>query len=209
MAEKIEASSLFKIGYGLYAVTTYDGARDNACIVNTVCQLTNNLVSVTVNRQNYTCETILKTGKLNVNCLSTDTPFDVFRKFGFQSGRDTSKLSGVEYFRSENGLCVLIDNTNAFLSLEVVQSVEFDSHIMFICSLTEAKVLSDAESLTYAYYHKHIKPKPQAAPASEQTDVKVKRYVCKICGYVHEGELPEDFVCPLCKHPSSDFEEVK
>ncbi len=210
MAEKTEASSLFKIGYGLYTLTTYDGAHDNGCIVNTVCQLTEKLVSVTVNRQNHTCDTIKKTGKLNINCLTEDTPFSLIQNFGFQSGRDTEKLKGIDYFRSENGLCVLIEHTNAFLSLEVKETVEFDSHIMFICELTEAKVLSDAESLTYAYYHKHIKPKPQAAPTQEGEGApQTKRYVCKICGYVHEGELPDDFICPLCKHPASDFEEIK
>ena len=207
--EKIDNTSLFKIGYGLYVVTTYDGARDNGCIVNTVCQLTNNLVSVTVNRKNYTCDTIMKTGKLNVNCLTEDTPFSVFQNFGFRSGADTDKMKGVDYFRSENGLCVLIEHTNAFLSLEVKETVELDTHVMFICSLTEAKVLSDAESATYAYYHKNIKPKPEAKPSADAQDKKTKRYVCKICGYVHEGELPDDFICPLCKHPASDFEEIE
>ncbi len=210
MAEKIDSSSLFKIGYGLYAVTTYDGVRDNGCIVNTVCQLTSDLVSVTVNRQNHTCDTIAKTGRLNVNCLTEDTPFSLISSFGFRSGRDADKLKGVDYFRSENGLCVLIEHTNAFISLDVVQSVEFDSHIMFICSISEAKVLSEAESLTYAYYHKNIKPKPQAAAPKEEAGAeKPKRYACKICGYIHEGELPDDFICPLCKHPASDFEEIE
>ncbi len=209
MSEKIEASALFKIGYGLYTVTTYDGARDNGCIVNTVCQLTDKLVSVTVNRQNHTCKTINEKGKLNVNCLDESTPFSLIQNFGFQSGKDTEKLKGVDYFRSENGLCVLIEHTNAFLSLEVRETVELESHIMFICELTEAKVLSDRESLTYAFYHKNIKPKPaEQSTESKNTEAKTKRYVCKICGYVHEGELPEDFICPLCKHPASDFEEI-
>ena len=199
--ESIEKEALFKIGYGLYVAITNDGERDNAAIINTVCQLTDDKVAVTVNRKNYTCETIKKTGKLNVSCLCETTPFSLFEDFGFRSGRDVDKLSGYDTFRSANGLCVLIDHTNAFMSLEVSETVELDTHVLFICTLTEAKVISDADTLTYAYYHKNIKPKPTAKKAGG--------YVCKICGYVYEGEtLPEDFVCPLCKHPASDFEPL-
>lgn len=198
---KVEKEALFKIGYGLYVAITNDGERDNAAIINTVCQLTDNRVAVTVNRKNYTCETIKKTGKLNINCLCETTPFSLFEDFGFRSGRDVDKLAGYDKFRSGNGLCVLVDHTNAFMSLEVCESVELDTHVLFICAIAEAKVISDADTLTYSYYHKNIKPKPTAKKAGG--------YVCKICGYVYEGEtLPEDFVCPLCKHPASDFEPL-
>ena len=198
---KVEKEALFKIGYGLYVAITNDGERDNAAIINTVCQLTDNRVAVTVNRKNYTCETIKKTGKLNINCLCETAPFSLFEDFGFRSGRDVDKLAGYDKFRSGNGLCVLVDHTNAFMSLEVCESVELDTHVLFICAIAEAKVISDADTLTYSYYHKNIKPKPTAKKAGG--------YVCKICGYVYEGEtLPEDFVCPLCKHPASDFEPL-
>lgn len=197
----IEKEALFKIGYGLYVAITNDGERDNAAIINTACQLTDNRVAVTINRKNYTCETVKKTGKLNVNCLCQSTPFSLFEDFGFRSGRDCDKLSGYDTFRSTNGLCVLIDHVNSFMSLKVEETVELDTHVLFICSLTEAKVMYDEETLTYAYYHKNIKPKPSAKKAGG--------YVCKICGYVYEGDaLPEDFVCPLCKHPASDFEPL-
>lgn len=198
---KVEKEALFKIGYGLYVAITNDGERDNAAIINTVCQLTDNRVAVTVNRKNYTCETIKKTGKLNINCLCETAPFSLFEDFGFRSGRDVDKLAGYDKFRSGNGLCVLVDHTNAFMSLEVCESVELDTHVLFICAIAEAKVISDADTLTYSYYHKNIKPKPTAKKAGG--------YICKICGYVYEGEtLPEDFVCPLCKHPASDFEPL-
>ncbi len=203
MKDKIDATALFKIGYGLYVVTTKEGEKENGCIVNTVVQLTSNpmRVAVTVNKENYTHGMIERTGKLNVNCLSTDAPFGIFEWFGFASRRDKDKMDGMSVTKSENGLSYLNFFVNAFLSLEVESTVDFETHTMFICRVTEAKVLNDKESMTYAYYHANVKPKPQPQ--------KKKGYVCKICGYVYEGEtLPEDFVCPLCKHGAEDFEPI-
>lgn len=203
MSGKTDPTALFKIGYGLYVLTVKDGEKENGCIVNTVSQLTSNplRVAVTVNKDNYTHEFIKNTGKMNVNCLSTDAPFGIFEWFGFVSGRDKDKMDGMSVSRSENGIAYLNFFINSFLSLEVESSVEFETHTMFICNVTESKVINNSESMTYAYYHANVKPKPQ--PKEK------KGYVCKICGYVYEGEeLPEDFVCPLCKHGAADFEKL-
>ena len=203
-ANKNDLSALFKIGYGLYVVTSNDGKKDNGLIVNTVSQLTNspNRIAVTINKQNYSHHVIKQTGIMNVNCLSTDAPFSVFENFGFKSGRNVDKFEGIEPFYSDNGLTFLPKYINSFMSLKVEQYVDLDTHGMFICSITEARVISDTETMTYTYYQENVKPKPK-------TDGK-KGYVCKICGYVYEGDtLPEDFVCPLCKHGAADFEEIK
>ncbi len=203
MENKIDITALFKIGYGLYVVTSNDGKRDNGLIVNTVFQLTDTpcKVGVTVNKATYSHDTILKSGIMNVNCLTVDAPFSVFENFGFRSGRDTDKFADVDFERSDNGLAYLKSNINAFMSLKVDTTVDLGTHTMFICSLTEAKVVSGDESMTYAYYHANVKPRPAAKKKSG--------YVCKICGYVYEGEeLPEDFVCPLCKHGAADFEKL-
>ncbi len=199
---KIDTSAMHKIGYGLYVVTVNDGVKDNGLIVNTVSQLTSTplQVSVTVNKDNYSHDVIKEKGIMNVNCLTVAAPFSVFENFGFQSGRDTDKFQSVEFTRSENGLPVLKKYINSFMSLKVCQYVDLGTHGMFICEVTEAEVINSAESMTYAYYHKNVKPKPKA---------KSLGYVCKICGYVYEGEpLPEDFVCPLCKHGAEFFEPV-
>ena len=203
-AKKNDPTALFNIGYGLYVVTSNDGKKDNGLIVNTVTQVTNtpNRIAVTINKANYSHHVIKQTGKMNINCLSIDAPFAVFENFGFKSGRNTDKFEGCEPLRSENGLVVLPRYINSFMSLEVEQYIDLDTHGMFICSVGEARVLSDRETMTYTYYHKNVKPKPE-------TDGK-KGYVCKICGYVYEGdELPEDIVCPLCKHGAADFEPIK
>ena len=203
-AKKNDPTALFNIGYGLYVITSNDGKKDNGLIVNTVTQVTNtpNRIAVTINKANYSHHIIKQTGKMNINCLSVDAPFAVFENFGFKSGRNTNKFEGCEPLRSENGLVVLPRYINSFMSLEVEQYVDLDTHGMFICSVGEARVLSDRETMTYSYYHKNVKPKPE-------TDGK-KGYVCKICGYVYEGEeLPEDFICPLCKHGAADFEPIK
>ncbi len=197
-------SALFKIGYGLYVVTCREGEKDNGLIVNTVSQLTDQpvRVAVTINKANYSHEVIQKTGKLNVNCLTEEAPFSVFEHFGFQSGRNADKFADCRPLRSENGLAVLPKYINSFLSLEVEEYVDLGTHGMFLCKVTEEKIFNDEASMTYAYYHQNVKPKPQKA--------KAKGYVCTICGYVYEGEeLPEDFVCPLCKHGAKDFEEIK
>ena len=202
-ANKNDMTALFKIGYGLYVVTCNDGKKDNGLIVNTVSQVTDspNRIAVTINKANYSHHVIKQAGMMNVNCLSTDAPFKVFETFGFQSGRNVDKFADCETLRSDNGLVFLPRYINAFMSLKVEQYVDLDTHGMFICSVTEARVISDRETMTYAYYHQNVKPKPQ-------TDGK-KGYVCKICGYVYEGEeLPEDFICPLCKHGAQDFEPI-
>ncbi|MBR6696288.1 MAG: flavin reductase [Oscillospiraceae bacterium] len=202
--DKNNLSALFNIGYGLYVVTSNDGKKDNGLIVNTVTQVTNtpNRIAVTINKENYSHHVIKQTGKMNINCLSTDAPFAVFEKFGFVSGRNTDKFEGCTPLRSDNGLVFLPRYINSFLSLEVEQYIDLDTHGMFICKVTEARVISDKETMTYTYYQENVKPKPQ-------TEGK-KGYVCKICGYVYEGEnLPDDFICPLCKHGVADFEEIK
>ena len=201
--EKVfDKTALFKIEYGLYVVTTNDGKKDNGCIVNTVTQLTDTpfRVAVNVNKASYTHDVIKSTKKLNVNILSQDTTFDLIKKYGFVSGRDVNKFEGEEVSRSANGLVVLPDHVNAFLSLEVETYVDLDTHGMFICKVDEAKKLNNKPTLTYNYYQANVKPKPEE---------KKKGYVCKVCGYVYEGdELPDDYICPLCKHGASDFEKL-
>ena len=202
-ANKNDISALFNIGYGLYVVTCNDGKKDNGLIVNTVTQVTNtpNRLAITINKENYSHHVIKQTGKMNVNCLSVDAPFEVFEKFGFVSGRTVNKFEGCQPLRSDNGLVFLPRYINSFLSLTVEQYVDLDTHGMFICSVSEARVITEKETMTYTYYHNNVKPKPQ-------TDG-VKGYVCKICGYIYEGEhLPEDFICPLCKHGAADFEKI-
>ncbi len=202
-ANKNDLTALFNIGYGLYVVTSNDGKRDNGLIVNTVTQVTDtpNRIAVTINKENYSHHVIKQTGIMNINCLTIDAPFAVFEKFGFQSGRNVNKFEGCEPLRSDNGLVFLPRNINSFMSLRVEQYVDLGTHGMFICEVTEARVISNAESMTYTYYHNNVKPRPE-------TDGK-KGFVCKICGYVHEGdELPDDFICPLCKHGAADFEPI-
>lgn len=203
---KLDSKALFNIGYGLYVVTSNDGKKDNALIVNTVAQVTSNpeRLTVTINKDNYSHHIIKKTGKLNVNCLSVEAPFKVFEDFGFKSGRTVDKFAETPYdeIRSENGLRIIPDVINAYMSLEVEDYVDLGTHGMFICSVVESKVIDTRETMTYTYYQKNVKPKPQ-------TEGK-KGYVCKICGYVYEGDpLPEDFICPLCKHGAADFEPIK
>ena len=203
-ANKNDLTALFNIGYGLYVVTSNDGKKDNGLIVNTVTQVTNtpNRIAVTINKDNYSHHIIKQTGKMNINCLTVDAPFAVFEAFGFRSGRNVNKFEGCSPLRSDNGLVFLPRYINSFMSLKVEQYVDLDTHGMFICSVTEARVLSDRETMTYTYYFNNVKPKPQ-------TEGK-KGYVCKICGYVYEGEeLPEDFICPLCKHGAADFEPIQ
>ncbi|MBE6606531.1 MAG: flavodoxin [Ruminococcaceae bacterium] len=203
-ANKNDLTALFKIGYGLYVVTSNDGKKDNGLIVNTVTQVTDtpNRIAVTINKANYSHHVIKQTGKMNINCLTVDAPFKVFEAFGFVSGRNVDKFKDCEPLRSDNGLVFLPRYINSFMSLKVEQYVDLDTHGMFICSVTEARVISDVETMTYSYYHSNVKPKPD-------TEGK-KGYVCKICGYVYEGdELPEDFICPLCKHGAADFEPIK
>lgn len=202
-ANKNDLTALCNIGYGLYVVTSNDGKKDNGLIVNTVTQVTNtpNRIAVTINKENYSHHIIKQTGIMNVNCLTEDATFAVFEKFGFTSGRNTDKFAECEPLRSDNGLIFLPRFINSFMSLKVEQYIDLDTHGMFICSVTEARVLSDREAMTYAYYQKNVKPKPEIEGK--------KGYVCNVCGYVYEGdELPDDIVCPLCKHGAADFEKI-
>ena len=204
LANKNDMTALFRIGYGLDVVTSNDGKKDNGLIVNTVTQLTDNpyRVAVNINKENYSHHVIQQTGIMNVNCLSVDAPFSVFQQFGFQSGRTVDKFAGEKINRSGNGLVFLDKYINAFMSLKVEQYVDLGTHGMFICSVTEARVMSDQDTMTYTYYQQNVKPKPE-------TDGK-KGFVCKVCGYIYEGdELPEDIICPLCKHGAVDFEPIQ
>ena len=205
----IEREAMYKITYGLFMLTTTDGQKQNGCIVNTVSMITDNptRIVVFVNKANYSEELLRKTGVFNVSILTESTPFEIFKQFGFQSGRNVDKFEGGMYATSENGLYYLPEHTNAVLSGKVVDMLDYDTHTLFVAEVTEAKKLSDEKSVTYEYYQSNIKPKPQAAK-TEEPSAKGK-WVCKICGYVHEGdELPDDFICPWCKHPASDFEKV-
>jgi len=201
----MDNKALFKVGYGLYVLTAKDGEKDNGCIINTLLQVTDtpSLIGViTVNKQNYTHDMIVKSGEFNISILTIDTPFEVFKNFGFQSGRDADKFSGnIEVKRSANNIVYLPAYSNAWLSFKVTSTIDFGSHTMFKADIVNGEVLGNAESLTYAYYHQHIKPKPQG----EQKH----GYRCNICGYIHEGDtLPEDFICPLCKHGAKDFVKI-
>ncbi len=203
-ANKNDLTALFNIGYGLYVITSNDGKKDNGLIVNTVSQVTNtpNRIAVTINKENYSHHVIKQSGIMNLNCLSIDAPFAVFEAFGFRSGRNTDKFADCEPLRSDNGLVFLPRYINSFMSLKVEQYIDLDTHGMFICTITESRVISNVETMTYTYYQNNVKPKPE-------TEGK-KGYVCKVCGYVYEGdELPADFICPLCKHGASDFEPIE
>lgn len=199
----IEKTALFKLSYGLFVLTAKDGEKDNGCIINTMQQLADNplRISVTVNKNNFTHDMIKKTGVFNVSVLTESVPFSVFQHYGFQSGRDTDKILDNGMTRSENGIVYLSSYTNAFFSGKVVEEIDCGSHTLFIAEVTEAKTLSDEKSVTYQYYFDNIKPKPQ--------EKKKKGFVCEICGYVYEGdELPENFVCPVCKHGAEVFKPL-
>ena len=200
----IDNKAFQSIGYGLYVATTHDRVKDNGCIVNAVMQVSSTPIRIAVSSRkgNYTFEVIRKTGKLNINTLDESAPFALFKHYGYQSGRDVDKFAGIEELRSENGLRILPESINSWMSLEVEQYVDLDSHGMFICTVTESGAFSDKETMSYHHYQKNVKPKKKPE--------KKKGYVCKVCGYVHEGEdLPVDFVCPWCKHGAEAFEPIK
>jgi flavin reductase (DIM6/NTAB) family NADH-FMN oxidoreductase RutF len=200
----MNTSALFKIGYGLYVLTANEQGKDNGCIVNTVMQITSEplQVVVCVNKNNYTCGMIQHTRKFNISVLTEETGFDVFKNFGYQSGQNTDKFTNfVDVKRTNNGILYITKNTNAYFSAWVQQEIDLGTHIMFIAQLIEAEVLSNKPTVTYDFYQKNIKPKP------EKTEKKGWR--CKICGYVYEAEdLPADFICPICKHGAVDFEKI-
>lgn len=205
----MDFSILNKISYGLYILTANQDGLDNGCIINTAALYTNepNRIGVTVNKSNFTNEMIAKTGKFNVSILSEEADFELFRHFGFSSGREKQKFSDfTDFRRSENGITYITKGTNAWISASVVQTVDLGTHTLFLADVTDLQNLSDSPSLTYAYYHQHIKPKPKKdAPAKTKTV-----WRCEICGYEYEGEeLPDDFICPLCKHPKSDFKKIE
>lgn len=203
----LDPTALFTLSYGLYVLTAREGDRDLGCIVNTVTQLTENptRIAVSVNKQNFTNEVIQRTGVFNVSVLTEAAPMDLFRRFGFQSGRDVDKFAGRADPVSENGLRYIDGPANALISGKVEQAIDCGTHMLYIALVTEARKLSDAPSMTYAYYFANVKPKPQPKPAEKPR----RGFVCRICGYFYEGdELPPDFICPLCKHGAADFEPV-
>lgn len=197
-------AAMFQLSYGLFVLSAKDGKKDNGCIVNTVQQVTTspNRILVAVNKGNYTHDMIMKTGEFNASILSEDADFDIFKHFGFQSGRDVNKMEGLEDFdRAENGIIYLTKGPNAYISAKVVQTTDLGSHTLFLADVTDGDVLNNVPSVTYAYYHKNIKPQPQ--------ETKKTGWRCKICGYIYEGEeLPADFICPICKHGAEDFEKI-
>ena len=207
-AGTIDNDAMFKFSYGLFVLTAKDGDKDNGCIINTAAQLTSkpNRINIAVNKANFTHDMIMKTGVFNISVLSEKAEFDTFKRFGFPSGRETDKFAGFEPYaeRSANGLYYVTKGVNAFMSAKVIDAHDYGTHTLFIAEVTEAQILSPDPSVTYAYYFAHIKPKPQPKIEEEKTG-----WVCKICGYVYEGEdLPADFICPLCKHGAEDFEKL-
>lgn len=198
--------AMYKLTYGLFILTAREGDKDNGCIVNTVSQVTSapNRIVVAVNKGNYTHDMIVRTGLFNVSVLSEKSTFDTYKHWGFQSGADVDKAEKITYKRADNGVIYLAEETNAYICAKVVSSVDLGTHTLFLADVTDAEVISDEESVTYGYYQKNIKP----APAAQNT--KKKGYICTVCGYIYEGDvLPEDFVCPICKHPASDFKPME
>lgn len=197
----MDNKAMFNLSYGLFILTAKDGEKDNGCIVNTVGQVTSqpNKISLTVNKANYTHDMILKTKEFNVSVLAENSKFETYRHWGFQSGRNTDKLESISFKRSANGLVYIADETNAFLSAKVVSTLDLGTHTLFIADVTDGEVLSQVPSATYSFYQNNIKPKPASTE-------KRKGFICTVCGYIYEGEtLPDDFICPVCKHPASDF----
>lgn len=207
-AATVDPLAIQKFSYGLFVLTAKAGDKDNGCIINTAAQLTSspNRINIAVNKANFTHDMILSTGVFNISVLAEDASFDTFKRFGFASGKDTDKFAGFEenVARSANGLLYVTLGTNAFMSAKVIEAHDYGTHTLFVAELTEAEVLRNEPSVTYAYYFEHIKPKPQPKIEEEKHG-----YVCKICGYVYEGDtLPPDFICPLCKHGVDDFEKI-
>ena len=199
----MDNTAFFKLSYGLFVVTAHEGDKDNGCITNTVVQQTTtpNRISVTINKNNLTHDMILRTGVFNVSVLSESSSFDTFKHWGFQSGKDVDKTVGITFYRLENGVIYIVEGVNAVLSAKVEQAIDLGTHTLFIAEVTDAFSTDETPSATYAYYHKRIKPAPQQP--------KKRGWVCIICGYIYEGEdLPEDFICPLCKHGAVDFERL-
>lgn len=201
----IRNEAMFKLSYGLFILTANENGKDNGCVINTVTQVTDSpkRITIAVNKNNYTCGMIERTKKFTVSVISQDATFDIFKRFGFASGKDVDKFTGYnDHYRTENGTFFICEQTNAYISCTVTDIIDCGSHLLFISDVTEAETLSDVPSATYQYYFDNIKPKPETQ--------KKKGYVCKICGYVYDGDvLPDDFICPLCKHGADDFEPIK
>jgi flavin reductase (DIM6/NTAB) family NADH-FMN oxidoreductase RutF len=204
----MDPKAMFKLSYGLFVLTAREGDKDNGCITNTAIQVTSepNHISIAVNKANYTHDMVMHTRKFNVSILSQEASFDTFKHFGFQSGRNVDKF--VDFTackRAENGIYIITEGTNAYISAEVEQTIDLGTHTLFIAKVTDMDVLSSVSSATYEYYQNNIKPKPQAPAAPTGKTV----WRCTVCGYIYEGDpIPADFICPLCKHPASDFEKV-
>ena len=208
----MDSKAMFKLSYGLFVCTAVRGEKKNGCIINTAIQVASepNRISIAVNKANYTHDMILETGVCNISVISQDAEFSLFKHFGFRSGRDVDKFgadfAASGYATATNGIPYITKGTNAFFSLKVGQTVDLGSHTLFICEPTDMQVLSETSSCTYEYYQNNIKPKPEAvAKTSDGQTV----WRCRICGYEWVGEeLPDDFICPTCKHPKADFEKV-
>ncbi len=199
----MDKKAMYKLTYGLFILTAKEEEKDNGCIVNTVTQVTTepNRITVAVNKKNYTHDMILRTGTFNVSVLTENSRFETYRHWGFQSGAETDKMEGITFQRAENGIVYIEDQCNAYISAKVVSATDLGTHTLFLADVTDARALADEESVTYSYYQKNIKTAPK-------TEGK-KGFICTVCGYIYEGDtLPEDFVCPLCKHPASDFKKL-
>lgn len=200
------SNAMYKLTYGLFILTAKNGSKDNGCIINTVTQVTAepNRISIAVNKSNYTHDMIAETGEFNVSILTDNSKFETYKHWGFQSGKNVDKLESISFCRAENGITYIAEGTNAYISAKVISSVDLGTHTLFIADVTASEVLSDDKSVTYDYYHKNIKS------ASPKSDNKKKGFICTVCGYIYEGDtLPDDFICPWCKHPASDFEPIK
>lgn len=199
----MDNKAMFNLTYGLFLLTAKDGGKDNGCVVNTVVQVTSqpNRITVAVNKENYTCQMISKTGEFNVSMLSEKAKFETFRHWGMQSGKNADKTAGITFSRSENGIIYIAEECNAYLSAKVVSATDLGTHILFLADVTDARILSDEKSATYAFYQANIKPKADQP--------KKKGFICSVCGYIYEGEtLPDDFICPWCNHPASFFKPL-
>jgi flavin reductase (DIM6/NTAB) family NADH-FMN oxidoreductase RutF/rubredoxin len=213
----MNTKALYNLTYGVYFMSAQENGKDNACIINTAVQVASepNRISIAVNKSNYTHDMVTETGMCNVSVISNEADFALFKHFGFSSGKDVDKFEGKAYPRSENGLYYIYENSNAFISCKVVGQHDYGTHTLFVGEVTEAKVLSDHRSLSYEQYLTEVKPQrkpvaeqPKGKSVEKKDEPQTEKWVCKVCGYVHEGPLPDDFICPWCKHPASDFERV-
>ena len=201
----MDMKAMYNLTYGLFILTAKEGDKDNGCIVNTVSQVTvePNRIVAAVNKQNYTHDMIVRTGVFNVSILTEKSKFDTYKHWGFQSGANVDKTEGISFKRAENGVIYIAEETNAFLSAKVVSMTDLGTHTLFLADVTDGEVLSEDSSVTYSYYQSNIKTVPEAAN-------KKKGFICTVCGYIYEGDvLPGDFICPLCKHPASDFKPIE